>query len=98
MDLWQPVKSALDWKEIRDAHVPEVSADDPVVARVRAELDWLEKHPAPEGNDPIFGKPYTEIQKELRQYLLDDIERYRWRKAGFNVTQDILDMVREEGE
>jgi hypothetical protein len=88
--------SNIDWKKFRDEHVPEVATDDPALARVRAQLDWLEKHPAPEGNDPIFGKPYTEVCAEIRQSLLDEIERYRWRKAGFDVTPEMLGELRDK--
>jgi hypothetical protein len=91
----QPAKSAIDWKKFRDERVPEVAADDPVLQRVRAQLAALDKYPPMDGNEPTTGRSYAALRQELRQSLLDEIERYRWRRAGFTVTQEMLDAVRE---
>jgi len=90
------VKSAIDWKKVRDERVPPVSKDDPALARVYAQLRWLDTHTTPEGNDPHTGRPWTELRVEFHQSLLDEIERYRWRKAGFEPTQEMLDVCRDK--
>ena len=82
------------WRKIRDERVPPVSKDDPALALIYAQLRWLDTHPAPEGNDPFTGMPYAELHVEFQQSLLDEIERYRWSKAGFTPTQEILDACR----
>lgn len=89
-----PTKSAIDWKKIRDAHVPEVPEDDPALALVRAQLTWLDTHSPPRGNDPLTGKSYADLHQEHRQCLLEEIERYRWQKAGFRLTREILDAIK----
>lgn len=89
-------KSAIDWKKIRDEQIPEVAEDDPALRLVRAQLAALDKYPPMEGNEPTTGKPYRELRKEMRKSLLDEIERYRWRKAGFTLTQEMLDALRED--
>jgi hypothetical protein len=86
---------AIDWKKVRDERVPPVAADDPVLELVRAQLAWVTANPAPEGNDPVTGMSYTELRENFRRYLLDEIERYRWRKAGFEPTREMLDACRE---
>jgi hypothetical protein len=85
---------SIDWKKVRDELVPPVSENDPVLAKIYAELRWLDTSDAQEGNDPITGRSWAEIGTELRQSLHDEIERYRWRKAGFELTPEILEACR----
>jgi hypothetical protein len=85
---------AIDWKKVRDECVPPVSEHDPALANIYAQVRWLDTHPAPEGNDPITERTWTELHAECRQILLDEIEEYRWRKAGFEPTKEILDACR----
>jgi hypothetical protein len=87
---------AIDWKRVRDDLVPPVAEDDPALARIYAQLRWLEKHVTPEGNDPLTGRPWTELRAEFQQSLHDDIESYRWQKAGFIPTREILDACRDK--
>lgn len=96
MEMSEPIKSAIDWKKVRDARVPPVAADDPALAYVYGQLNWLETHPTPEGNDPMTERPWAEINREYRQNLLDEIERYRWRKSGFEPTQEMIAACRED--
>lgn len=88
--------STIDWKKIRDAQVPPIAEDDPALATIYAQLRWLNNRTTLVGNDPITGMPYAELHQNFRQYLLDEIERYRWQKAGFEPTQEMLDACREK--
>ena len=88
--------SAIDWRKIRDEHVPPVAEDDPALAQVYAQLIWLEAHHTPTGNDPTTGRPLAELYREFKQHLRDEIERYRWRKAGYEPTQEMLDACRSK--
>lgn len=87
--------SNIEWRKVRDELVPPLSVDEPAVAYIRAQLRWLDEHTVPEGNELWSGRSYKEIQHEFRQYLLDEIERYHWEKAGFTFTKEIRDACRE---
>ncbi len=84
----------IDWKKVRDERVPPVAEDDPVLALVRAQLRWLEARHTLVGNDPTTGRPLAELHEEFKQHLYDEIERYRWQKAGYEPTQEMLDACR----
>ena len=86
----------IDWKKIRDEQVPPVAEDDPALAQVHFQLKWLDKHVTPEGNEPVTGRSWAELRMEFQQGLLDEIERYRWRKAGFEPTREMLDACRDK--
>lgn len=88
--------SAINWKKFRDERVPEVPEDDPVLGLVRAQLAALDKYPPMDGNEPTTGRSYAALRQELRQSILDEIERYRWRKAVFDVTPEMLGELRDK--
>jgi hypothetical protein len=90
----KPTKSAIDWKKIHD-ELPPAPVDDPALVDIYAQLRWLDNNPPPEGND-YSGTPWIELHEELKQSILDDIERYRWRKAGYEPTREMLDACRDE--
>ena len=90
------MSEAIDWKKIRDERVPPVSKDDPALAQIYAQLRWIDTHPLPEGNYPMTGRSWAELIVEFRQCLLDEIERYRWEKAGFTPTREMLDACRDK--
>lgn len=83
--------SSIDWQKIRDT-LPPVAEDDPALILLQAQIAATDKNP-PEGIDSQ-GKPWAEIYREYRQFLLDEMERYRWRKAGYEPTQEMLDACR----
>lgn len=76
--------STIDWKKIRDTQVPPIAEDDPALSAVRKQLEYLDKYPP------------TELRQQFRQNLLDEIERYRWQKAGFEPTQEMLEACRDK--
>ena len=88
---------SIDWKRYRDECIPPVAEDEPALARIHAQLRWLDEHPIPEG-DNYPGRPWAEVKAEFRQSLLDEIERYRWESAGFRFTSEIRDACRDAKE
>ena len=94
----EPVKSAIDWKKICDERIPPAAEGDPALALVHAQLRWLEARHTLVGNDPVTGRLLAELHEEFKQHLRDEIERYRWRKAGFEPTQEMIDACRKRTE
>jgi hypothetical protein len=91
----EDISNAIDWKKIRDERVPPVSENDPALARIHAQLRWLDARHTLVGNDPTTGRPLAELHANFKQQLLDEIERYRWRKAEYEPTQEMLDACRD---